>query len=378
MANIIDKYFNKKKKEIYDYSRIINSLLEYNKDQIWSNDSEFNELTKSSINRYVDEYFFKSMDSFEDYTEYLGALIKCDDRFKTILVCTIDSIPEEKRIGNYKVSAYIVSLIIYTAVAINRFTYPYGRYKINVSNVYKIMDMMFKNIDFIDYKDNVKIKRELVLTLKKNAVNEKKFFEALNSLNTDTSKNMYEAVSLDNKYFKVNYKYKIEEFDKYRTKDVRKFFKRIEDDLNALSYELAALTILKAKTLNKDINLLFPASLDFYRKEAEINKLVKVTNNECIKNKIRLLVDYEDYYKNKEVVRIITNAGFELALDFNMNSDVPYRTFNEIKLALVPQEFLKTNKGNIDSWKESGVTFVIKSEVSNEISEMKLLGLEEK
>ena len=61
-----------------------------------------------------------------------------------------------------------------------------------------------------------------------------------------------------------------------------------------------------------------------------------------------------------------------------MNSDVPYRTFNEIKLALVPQEFLKTNKGNIDSWKESGVTFVIKSEVSNEISEMKLLGLEEK
>ena len=237
---------------------------------------------------------------------------------------------------------------------------------------------MFKNIDFIEYKDNVKIKRELVLTLKKNAVNEKKFFEALNSLHTDTSKNVYEVVSLDNKYFKVNYKYKIEEFDKYRTKDVRKFFKRIEDDLNALSYELATLTVLKAKTLNKDINLLFPASLDFYRKEAEINKLVKVTDNECIKSNIRLLIDYEDYYKNKEVVRIITNAGFELALDFNMNSDVPYRTFNEIKLAIVPQEFLKTNKGNMDSWKESGVTFVIKSEVSNEISEMKLLGLEEK
>lgn len=378
MANIIDKYFNKKKKEIYDYSRIIDSLLEYNKEQIWSNDSEFNELIKLSINKYVDEYFFKSMDSFEDYADYLGALIKCDDRFKTILVCTIDSIPEEKRIGNYKVSAYILSLIIYTSVAINRFTYPYGKYKINVTNVYKIMDMMFRNIDFINYKDNIKIKRELVLTLKKNAVNEKKFFEALNSLNTDTSKNMYQVVSLDNVYFKVDYKYKIDEFNKYRTKDVRKYFKRIEDDLNALSYELATLTVLKANMLNKDINLLFPASLDFYRKEIEINKLAKVTSNECIKNKIKLLIDYDDYYKNKEVIRFLINAGFGLALDFNINTDVAYRTFNEIKVALVTQEFLKANKSNVDSWKESGVAFIIKSEVNNEISEMKLLGLEEK
>ena len=378
MANIVDKYFNKKKKEIYDYSKIINSLLEYNKDQIWSNDSEFNELTKSAINRYVDEYFFKSMDSFDEYADYLGALIKCDDRFKTILVCAIDSIPEEKRVGNYKISAYIVSLIIYTAVAINRFTYPYGKYKINVTNVYKIMDMMFKNIDFIEYKDNIKVKRELVLTLKKNAVNEKKFFEALDSLNTETSRNMYQMLSLDNKYFKVIYKYKIEEFDKYRSKDVRKYFKRIEDDLNVLSYELTTLTVLKSRTLNKDMYFLFPASLDFYRKEAEINKLVKITNNEFIKDKIKLIIDYEDYYKNKEVIRILTNAGFSLALDFDMNSDVPYRTFNEIKLALVTQEFLKANKSNLDSWKESGVIFVIKSEVSNEISETKLLGLEEK
>ena len=215
-------------------------------------------------------------------------------------------------------------------------------------------------------------------SLKKNAVNEKKFFEALNSLNTDTSKNMYQVVSLDNVYFKVDYKYKIDEFNKYRTKDVRKYFKRIEDDLNALSYELATLTVLKANMLNKDINLLFPASLDFYRKEIEINKLAKVTSNECIKNKIKLLIDYDDYYKNKEVIRFLINAGFGLALDFNINTDVAYRTFNEIKVALVTQEFLKANKSNVDSWKESGVAFIIKSEVNNEISEMKLLGLEEK
>ena len=378
MANIVDKYFNKKKKEIYDYSKIINSLLEYNKDQIWSTDAEFNELAKSTINRYVENYYFKSMESFEDYTDYLGALIKCDNRFKTILVCAVDSIPEEKRIDNYKVSAYIVSLIVYTAVAVNRFTYPYGKYKINVTNVYKLMDMMFKNIDFINYKDNVKIKRDLVLTLKRNAVNEKKFFEALDALNTDTSRNMYQVISLDNRYFKVNYKYSIEDFKKYRPRDVRKYFKRIEDDLNALSYELAILTELKALTLNKDINFLFPADLNFYRKEVEVNKLLKVTENEYLKSKIRFLIDYDDYGKNKEVVRILTNAGFNLALDFNITTDVPYRTFNEIKLALVPQEFLKSNKSNLDSWKESGVEFIIKSEVNNEISESKLLGLEEK
>ncbi len=335
MANIVDKYFNKKKKDLYEYSKMINTLLEYKNDQIWANDSEFNEYIKKIVNKYVEMYYFTSIEDFTNYKEYLGALVKCDDRFKTILVCAVDSIDEERKQGNYKVSAYIASLIVYTAVALNRFTYPYHNYKINITNVFSIIDAMFKNIDFVVYKDSSKLRKELVGIIKENAISEDKFFKNLDSINTDNSKNIYESIDLENKYYKVNYKYEIPEFKNYRQKDANKFFKRIKDDLNVLSYELTTISALKSKLLNKDITFLFPTDLEFYKKESEINKLVKVISNEEIKNKIKLLVNYDDYNKNREVIRILKNVGFELALIFDSSVDVPYKTFNEIKLAIV-------------------------------------------
>ncbi len=377
MANVVDKYFNKKKKEMLEYSKIINELLEYDNNQIWTNDSEFNNLMKQTLNNYVDNYYFDSMEDFSEYEEYLGALVKCDNKFKTILVCAINSIPDELKKGNYKISAYIIALIAYTSIALNRFTYPYNNYKVTITNIFTIVESMFKNIDFMKYKEDTKLRKELYTLIKKNDTSESKFFECLNSLNTDISKNVYKNVDTNGKYYKVKYKYNIPEFKNYRDRDVKKFFKRIEDDLNVLSYELCTISILKARMLNKDITILFPIELEFYKKETEINKLVKILENESIKKRIKLLVNYDDYTKNKEMVRILLNAGFELAIDFDNSSDVPYRTFNEIKLGLVPIEFIKSNESNMESWKENEVNFVIKSEINKEISELKMLGLEE-
>ena len=378
MANVVDKYFNKKKKDIFEYSKMINALLEYKNDQIWNTDSEFNEYIKKIIDRYVEMYYFKSIDDFSNYEEYLGALVKCDDRFKTVLVCAVDSISEEDKQGNYKVSTYIASLIVYTALALNRFTYPYHNYKINITNVFSIIDAMFKDIDFVVYNDSSKLRKEMVAAIKKNGGCEDKFFEYLDSLNNENSRNVYECIDDENKYYKVNYKYQIPEFKNYRQRDVSKFFKRIADDLNVLSYELTTISVLKSKLLNRDITFLFPANLEFYKKESEINKLVKVISNEEIKKSIKLLVNYDDYTKNKEMVRILLNAGFELALIFDSAEDVPYRTFNEIKFAVVPREFMVVNKGNMDSWNDNEITFVTKGEIIKEYSELEILGLEKK
>jgi hypothetical protein len=237
---------------------------------------------------------------------------------------------------------------------------------------------MFKDIDFVVYKDSSKLRKELVAIIKKNDNCEDRFFEYLDSINTETSRNVYEGIDSDGKYYKVNYKYQIPEFKNYRQRDVSKFFKRITDDLNVLSYELTTIAVLKSKLVNKDITFLFPADLEFYKKESEINKLVRVISNEEIKKKIKLLINYDDYSKNKEMVRILLNAGFELALMFDRAEDVPYRVFNEIKLAIVPREFMIVNKGNMDSWKENEITFVTKSEIVKEYKELEILGLEEK
>lgn len=379
MANIVDKYFNRKKKQIFDYSKLINNYLTYDNNQIWNINSsiDFNELIKKIISIYIDNYYFKSINDFEKYNEYLGDLIKCDNKFKTILVCSFNSISEEFKIGNYKISLYILSIIIYTSIVLDRFTYPYNNYKINTKNILSIVDPMFKNISFVKYNFNSKINKDITSLIRKNDNLESRFFTFLNSLNTDTSKNLYESINNQNKYYKISYKYNIPELREYRPKDVKKYMKRIADDLNCISYELATVAALKSRKLGKDIYLLFPINLEFYEKESEIKKLFKITSNQGIKNIIKFYVDYDDYKKYTGIVRILSNSGFEVVINIEDNREVPYGVFNEIKLAFITNEFLEKNKRNLEAWKNNGVEFVIK-EISDSINELQMLGLEEK
>lgn len=376
MANIVDKYFTRKKKQLYDYCKMINEFLVYNDDQIWKSSSEFNELVKSTINEYIDNYYFKPMDNFENYNEYLGELVKCDNRFKTILVCSQKNLSNELKTNNYKVSLYIISLIVYTSVVLNRFTYPYNNYKISVKNVSSIIDPMFKNVSFITYKYSSKVNKELTYLIKKNDGLESRFFNSLNELNSEESKNIYECIDKNKKFYKIIYKYHIEGLDTYRDKDVEKYMKRITGDLNTISYELSTTCALKSRMRGSDITLLFPIKLDFYEKESEINKLFRVTSNGGIKDIIKFYIEYDDFKNHMGIIRILSNAGFKMALNYKDNRELPYGTFNEIKTATIENEFLEINKSNIESWKNNGVEFIIK-ENNEPISELEMLGLKE-
>ena len=376
MANIVDKYFGKKKKQIYEYCKSVNEFLIYDKNQIWKTTSELNEFLKDIISSYVDKYYFDNIENFEGYDELFGSLIKCDDKFKTIIVCTDNIIPKELKIDNYQTSIYTISLLIYTGIVLDRFTYPYNNYKINIKNVYSIIKSMFNSVSFIKFKENSKNIKLLTSLIKKNDNLESKFYKSLDELNTEVSSNLYESVDLEKKYYKTTYKYNISGLDGYRTRDVEKQMKRIYDDLNCLSYELTTTAALKSRMLNKDITILFPVKLEFYQKESEINKLFRVISNECIKSIIKFYVEYEDFKKNASMVRILSNAGFKIVLNFENTKEVPYGTFSEIKIATINNDFLEVNKGNIESWKNNGVEFVIK-EKGTEVSELEMLGLKE-
>lgn len=378
MANIVDKYFNKKKKQIFDYCKSVNEFLLYDNNQIWKTESELNELLKNTISLYVDKYFFKSLEDFKDYNDFIGPLVKSDNRFKTILICALENIPNNLRVGNFKISLYILTLIIYTSVVLDRFTYAYSNYKVNLTNVESIVDPMFNGVTFVKFEDNHKKMKMLTNDIKKNDFLEKDFIESLGKLNSEVSKNLYESIDKDNKYYKVIYKYDIPELKEFRKRDIDKYFKRIKDDLNCISYELTTLSALKIKLLDKDITLLFPVSLSFYKNEIELNKLVKIMSNEEVKNVIKLYATYDDYKKFPEVIRILSNSGFGIVINFEDSLEVPYGTFNEIKEVTINNDFEDFNKGNINSWRESGTNFIEKNAVVNKsIEELAMLGLGE-
>lgn len=377
MANIVDKYLNKKKKQIFDYCKSVNEFLVYNNNQIWKTPIELNDMLKDIISIYVDKYYFKVLDNFDNYKDYLGALTKSDNRFKTILVCTFEYIPSKLKIDNYKISSYIISLIIYTAVILDRFTYPYNNYKVNMKNIESVITPMFSAVSFVEYKENKKKLKNITNEIKANDFLEKDLILALDKLNTDESKNEYECIDKENKLYKANYKYSMPELNEFRGKDIKKYFKRIEDDLKCVSFELATITALKIKMLNKDIMILFPIELDVYSNEMEINKLSKLLENQQVKSVIRLYIKYHDYKEHFGSIRLLSNAGFKIALNFEDSVEVPYTAFNDIKLVIVNHDFIDLNKGNIASWSDTGITFIEKSLISNdEISELKMLGLE--
>ena len=162
MTNIVDKYLNKKKKDLLEYSKLLYELIEFSgKEEIFENISSFSELAKASINNYVDKYFYYLVEDFSAYDDYLGSLKKCDNKFKTVLVSTIDSIEDELSNKNNKIPVYIVSLIIYISVMLNRFTYPYIKYKINVKNISTIIDIITKDVSFVNVNQDADIKKEL-------------------------------------------------------------------------------------------------------------------------------------------------------------------------------------------------------------------------
>lgn len=378
MANIVDKYFNKKKKQIFDYCKSVNEFLSYDNNQIWKTEPELNEFLKNTISVYVDKYYFKSLEDFKDYDEFIGPLIKSDDRFKTILVCALENIPNNLRVGNFKISLYILTLIIYTSIVLDRFTYAYSNYKVNLTNVESIVEPMFNGVTFIKYEENHKKMKMLTNDIKKNDFLEKDFIDSLGELNSEVSKNLYEPIDKDNKYYKIIYKYDIPELKEFRKRDIEKYFKRIKDDLNCISYELATLAALKIKLLNKDITLLFPVSLSFYANEIELNKLIRIMSNAEVKKIIKLYANYDDYKKYPGVMRILSNAGFEVVINFEDSLEIPYGTFNEIKEVSINNDFGNFNKNNFNSWKESGIKFIEKTMVVNKsVEELAMLGLRE-
>ncbi len=378
MANLVDKYLNKKKKQIYDYSKLINSFLSYHNSQIWTSPNELNDLLKDSISIYVDEYYFKSLDVFDEYSEYFTSLIKSDNRFKTVMISSIKAIPSELKNEYYKTSLYIISIIVYTSVILNRFTYPYNNYKINIKNIDSIISPMFKHIAFIKYNFNNKITKEIVSLIKKNNSIESRFIKALDELNIKESRNEYKQIDKNGKFYEAVYKYEIPELKEYRSRDVEKYFKRIMDDLNSISYELATTAALKIKLLNKDLTILFPIDLEFYSNEIEISKLSRIIQNKEIKDVIKLYIRYDDYKKHSNIVRLLSKFEFKVALNFEESIEVPYETFEKIKLAIIDKNFINVNKNNMNSWIQRDVLFVEKSiNTIESINELKMLEFKE-
>lgn len=374
MGNLVDKYLAKKSKNIFTYSKSVKDMISF-ENPVWSKETEFNECLKNTINMYIKNYYFKPLDNFDDFSKFFGPTIKCDNKFKTVFSCVYENFDFDNKDAQ-KESLYLITLVTYIGIILDKFTYPYKNYLITMETVEAIIKPMFDHVSFASYKPNDKALKELSRFIRKNSVNEKKFFEAIGLLNSDNSRNEYQSIDENDGYYKILYKYKIDSVEDYSERELRHSFSKISNGVKVISFELMTLTALKLLILEKDIGLLYPVDLLFYDKDSELNKLIKITENKSILDKIYILVNYEDYKKNRDILKKIKNNGFNIAFNVEDAPKMPYMAFQDSNLIFINKDFIKENEANFNTWKEIGIKFCIKKngDVKNEKS---LLGLEE-
>ena len=58
--NVIDKYVEKKKKDLFEYAKILEKIICIEDNKLWKNKEEFKSLVKAVIEKYASVYYFEN------------------------------------------------------------------------------------------------------------------------------------------------------------------------------------------------------------------------------------------------------------------------------------------------------------------------------
>ena len=110
--------------------------------------------------------------------------------------------------------------------------------------------------------------------------------------------------------------------------------------ITLLSTRLAS-DMLDLNFKNKYI-LYIPSSL--YSKENKLGQLSKIMDNEFIKNNVIILAKFEEFIKNKSIIKSLKKEGYKFALDFDKEVDIKAKDQSTIYLA----DYIFINKEKVD------------------------------
>ena len=83
-SNLIKKYLEYKKKNLYDYMLQINEIITVRNNKLWQNKQTFSKFAQGIIDYYVDSYYFDNNDNRSNPIEY------SNDNINSILMALIN------------------------------------------------------------------------------------------------------------------------------------------------------------------------------------------------------------------------------------------------------------------------------------------------
>ena len=373
MNDIIDKYIDISNNNLNIILKNLENNIEFNNNNLWSDEEEFNSLIKNVMGIYYKKYFLYTKNDYSKIDKYIKFNNKINRKLKNILLSIIDYYEEKDivyKIKEQEDSILYLTILIY--ISINLYDKDFKLID-NPKKIEKYINNIIDNFVNIRFKRNKDLVT-LIQNIKDIIIKNNEFNNYINDISTRESHNYFIKVNNKDNLYKVIYEYEINGLNDYEERDINIVNNKINisDILNGISYDIAYLTSYKLLKSGIDKVLLFKV-----KKEELMNKEIltyMINRNKIVNSNIKFLIDYDDINGDYDLVNKINDSNIDVYIELNKNFETNnYNMFMDLKNVIVSEEFLSLNDKYIEIWKDMNINFIIK-DYRDRILEKELIG----
>ncbi len=243
-STLLNKYLIKKKKDLLEYAKILESLITLENNTLWKNKSEFNLYAKEVINNYVNDYYFDNNIHRDNPIEY------SNDNINSILKSLIVYCKENNKLAllnDNKNETFLLSVIVTTSAYLDIATNIVDGNYYDTKAKFKYLLEYFQKTNILKvYINNSRLISSLFEKIRSNRSSDEKFFNSFEELEI---KNNYLK---ENDYYQVDFEYKLKGI--YDNNLIMKIKKNYEDTLKEISLELLEVRLIKELITNNEVN----------------------------------------------------------------------------------------------------------------------------
>ena len=349
--SVINKYITKKEKDLLSYAKILESLISIENNKMWQNKKEFSVFAKEIIEIYSEKYYFQNNIHKENPIEY------SNDNIHFVLKSIIEYCKlhdKTEMLRSWKNETFLLSVIICTACYVDFASNVVDGDIQDTKNKFKYLLSYLRKTKLLEVKDNKYFINDLFDEVKKNASEDKKILEYLDS---EDFRNEYKMISNNPVYYEVLFSYEVpglKEFDENLSKGV---LKKYDAKIREISYDLLEVHLLKELISNMEMD----KYLIRINKDMKKASLVKFFDNEYLKEFIKILVPYDKEIEYQSIISDYKEIGMNCIYEMDIDEEIePTSLVNDMEL-LVSKEFVKNNENNQMSFDKMNIKLVVKN-----------------
>lgn len=361
MNGSIDKYLNRSKKNLSTILINLETNIEFLDNGLWSSSEEFKELINKIINIYYDKYYLYDSNDFSTINKYIKFNNNINRKLKTILLAIIEYYENNNMkhiIVEQESSILYLDILIYLGITL----YNTNFYLIDDSKkIEKVINNIIDNFQSIRFKKT----KDLVLlisNIKDIVLENNKFMNIIDNLNSDISHNYFIKINKKDKYYKVVYEYNIESLNEFDERDINIVNNKMKigNMFTGISYDLLYYNVFKLLSDGILNNFLFKVRKEDLMNNDTLNYLTRRSN--IVNKHIKFLLDYDEIQGDYEFINLMKSKDIDIVIEVNRVFETDnYNMFMDIKNIVVDEEFLNTNEKYMEIWKDMNMNFIIKN-----------------